>query len=434
MKFYYYVDKEGVRQGPLPLEDLTSNDISPNTLVFCKGMENWQKAKDVADFDGITHLQEAIDQEPVLATIKTEENDNKDTKFSSVAEYCGISIDSDTLTYIANNYGYKLANVKYIKDKYNIDLKVAKEIIDEIYSSNDMISSGTGSTIETTSVDEEEEETSSNRKYWIIGAIIGMIVIIGMIFNGNKTESSTTIDSTYVDTIATIDAEEEDRIIKEFITNMYNNHLYDEYKFLEKHCSRHLLEKLQEDYNNEYDNNDINHYAVWDFRTKAQDCKTGDSSDKTQIISVNSSGDGWYTYEFYDGGWRGKTRLKCYIQDGEVIMDVLEKIYDECLEHYSNKTEKDWTLSGYILSNDTRYPILITFHQSGDELYNCVYKNVTYGGKIHMTGSINEDGFTFEGKDGSKDFVINVSTDYSGGWSGYARDGDETLETHLEEN
>lgn len=53
MKFYYYVDKEGVRQGPLPLEDLTSEDISPKTLVFCKGMTNWQKAQDVADFAGI---------------------------------------------------------------------------------------------------------------------------------------------------------------------------------------------------------------------------------------------------------------------------------------------------------------------------------------------------------------------------------------------
>lgn len=430
MKFYYYVDKEGVRQGPLPLEDLTPNDISPNTLVFCKGMENWQKAKDVADFDGITHLQETREQGPVLPTIKTEEIDNNDTKFSSVAEYCGISIDSDTLTYIANNYGHKIANIKYIKDKYNIGLKVAKEIIDEIYSSNDMISLGTGSTIETTSADEEEEETSSNRKYWIIGAIIALIAIIGMMFNGNKTETSTAIDSTYVDTIATIDSEEEERIIKEFITNMYNNHLYDEYKFLEKHCSRHLLEKLQEDY--EYDHDGVA-YAVWDFRTSAQDGKS-DGNDKTQIISVTSSGDGWYTYEFYDGGWRGKTRLKCYIQDGEVIMDVLEKIYDECFENYSNKTEKDWTLSGYILSDDTRYPILITFHQSGDELYNCVYKNVTYGGKIHMTGSITEDGFTFEGKDGSKDFVINVSTDYNGGWSGHAIDGDETLEAHLEEN
>lgn len=47
MKFYYFVDKEGVRQRPLPLDDLSAYDISPTTLVWTKGMdmEKWLKAK-----------------------------------------------------------------------------------------------------------------------------------------------------------------------------------------------------------------------------------------------------------------------------------------------------------------------------------------------------------------------------------------------------
>ncbi len=32
MTFYYLVDKEGVRQGPLPLEDLRAYDISYNNF------------------------------------------------------------------------------------------------------------------------------------------------------------------------------------------------------------------------------------------------------------------------------------------------------------------------------------------------------------------------------------------------------------------
>lgn len=47
MKFYYYVDKDKVRQGPLPLEDMYSCDITPNTLVWCKGMPKWERANDV---------------------------------------------------------------------------------------------------------------------------------------------------------------------------------------------------------------------------------------------------------------------------------------------------------------------------------------------------------------------------------------------------
>lgn len=53
MAFYYFVDKEGVRQGPLPLEDLQSHDITPNTLVWCRGMKNWCRAKNVEELNSL---------------------------------------------------------------------------------------------------------------------------------------------------------------------------------------------------------------------------------------------------------------------------------------------------------------------------------------------------------------------------------------------
>ena len=45
MIFVYFVDKEGLRQGPIPIDDLCSYEITPNTLVWCKGMKQWQQAK-----------------------------------------------------------------------------------------------------------------------------------------------------------------------------------------------------------------------------------------------------------------------------------------------------------------------------------------------------------------------------------------------------
>ena len=50
MKQYYYVDKGGARLGPIPLEEMPLSEITPETLVWCKGMEKWQKAKAVEDF------------------------------------------------------------------------------------------------------------------------------------------------------------------------------------------------------------------------------------------------------------------------------------------------------------------------------------------------------------------------------------------------
>ena len=454
MRFYYYVDKEGVRQGPLPIEKLTPNEITPDTLVFCKGMKNWQRAKSVDDFYKILNLGDNGTLDAKTTVTESDASHDGDVLLSSIASRYGVIIDAETSSYIRENVASKLANIKFIKERFNIGLKEAKEIVDDIYASNDL-NQQTIEYAETAPVNEEEVEEDENDEngnedgeddededdekefystlqYWIIGGIIALVIVFAFMPKRNKAETSIeSVDQLTVDSIASIAPEEEERIIKEFITNMYNNHLYDEYRFLEKHCSRHLLEKLSEDYG--YDHDGVA-YAVWNFQTGAPEAKPG-GNNKKEIVSVVASGDGWYTYEFYDNGWRGRTRLKCFIQDGEVIMDVLEKIYDEWNETSANTIDKYWTLNGYMISNGTKYPILLTFHQSGEELYDCKYNNVTYGGKIQMNGSITDDGLIFRGKDGDKDFIIEVSTDYSnGGWSGYSRDGDEILETHLEES
>ena len=59
MNKYYFIDKDGNRQGPRTIEHLTSADITPETLVWCKGMDKWQRAKAVEDFQPLfCHLKE----------------------------------------------------------------------------------------------------------------------------------------------------------------------------------------------------------------------------------------------------------------------------------------------------------------------------------------------------------------------------------------
>lgn len=40
---------EGERRGPFPLESLYEEGVTPDTFVWCKGMDDWEKAEDVAD-------------------------------------------------------------------------------------------------------------------------------------------------------------------------------------------------------------------------------------------------------------------------------------------------------------------------------------------------------------------------------------------------
>ena len=49
MKYYYFVDNNRSRQGPFPIEELLSHGVTPDTLIWCKGMDKWEKAKEVPE-------------------------------------------------------------------------------------------------------------------------------------------------------------------------------------------------------------------------------------------------------------------------------------------------------------------------------------------------------------------------------------------------
>ena len=104
--------------------------------------------------------------------------------------------------------------------------------------------------------------------------------------------------------------------IKSFITLMYNNKLYEDYDFLQKHCSAELLKKLQDAY--PYDTDGIA-YATWLFRSGQQDRKPG-ADDKTIIFEVKADGD-WFVYTALDMGWEFTNRIKVTNKRGEIIIE-----------------------------------------------------------------------------------------------------------------
>ena len=107
--------------------------------------------------------------------------------------------------------------------------------------------------------------------------------------------------------------------IKTFLTKMYNDKLYEDYDFLQKHCSPELLKKLQDAYL--YDS-DAPAYATWLFRSGQQDSKPG-SDDKTMMIDVKADGD-WYTYTAMDMGWKVTNRIKVISKDGKIIIEDMD--------------------------------------------------------------------------------------------------------------
>lgn len=101
-----------------------------------------------------------------------------------------------------------------------------------------------------------------------------------------------------------------------FITKMYNEKLYEDYDFLQKHCSPELLKKLQDAYT--YDS-EAPACATWLFRSGQQDSKPG-SDGKTMMLEVTADGD-WYTYTALDMGWELSKRIKLVHRDQQVIIE-----------------------------------------------------------------------------------------------------------------
>lgn len=136
------------------------------------------------------------------------------------------------------------------------------------------------------------------------------------------------------------DAERNDSLIRDFITNMYENKCYEDYDFLEAHCTAKMLKHLKDEF--EYDGDG---YAVYMFRTGAQDYKPGAENIKDKVLSITKDNEGWYHYIFTDGGWHGENKIKVCVENGEVIVDELERVYNEPAEDYNcNVNETDSSL------------------------------------------------------------------------------------------
>jgi len=84
--------------------------------------------------------------------------------------------------------------------------------------------------------------------------------------------------------------------------------------------------------------------------------------------------------------------------------------YGETIHHH---------FEGSMTDHTGPHPITLDFDFANSSPYrfeNVVYTNVTFGGKIRMTGYVSDDGRAYlSGKDGSSDFNMNFSMyDYTG--------------------
>ena len=126
--------------------------------------------------------------------------------------------------------------------------------------------------------------------------------------------------------LCNVSAQDKDRSgdIRSFITRMYEGKLYENYDFLQEHCSAELLKKLQDAY--PYDANGVA-YATSLFRSGQQDSKP-ESNGKSCMVEVKNDNGDWYIYRAIDMGWEFTKRIKVFNKNGKIVISDICPVKD----------------------------------------------------------------------------------------------------------
>ena len=107
----------------------------------------------------------------------------------------------------------------------------------------------------------------------------------------------------------------------EKIQTFYSKHIFgNEFandSVIAKYCTKSLAQKLRDDYDNEF--SDGGGYAVWEFRSNAQD-----GEDIQVVEKIEPLGDGKYLVHYNDMGNKGSHTITIVQQDGEIFFDKLD--------------------------------------------------------------------------------------------------------------
>ena len=105
------------------------------------------------------------------------------------------------------------------------------------------------------------------------------------------------------------------------IQTFYSKHIFgDEFandSVMAKYCTKSLAQELSKAYDNEF--SDGGGYAVWKFRSNAQD-----GENIREVEKIEPLGDGKYLVHYNDMGNKGAHTITIVQQDGEIFFDKLD--------------------------------------------------------------------------------------------------------------
>lgn len=107
----------------------------------------------------------------------------------------------------------------------------------------------------------------------------------------------------------------------EKIQTFYSRHIFgDEFpndSVIARYCTKELAQELSKAYDDKF--SDGGGYAVWKFRSNAQD-----GENIREVEKIEPLGNGKYIIHYNDMGNKGAHTITTVIQDGEIFFDKLD--------------------------------------------------------------------------------------------------------------
>lgn len=144
MKKYYFYVKDGKQVGPLSKEEILSEGISMNTLVWCEGMTTWVRASELEEFKGtnqvlpppipMEHNSESVNSISQTNEAESSTNNKKSVWQAIIAILC-LSILVFIVWFYSSNKGNDITQdsinaqkqEKIIEQKQNAQRKADRE-------------------------------------------------------------------------------------------------------------------------------------------------------------------------------------------------------------------------------------------------------------------------------------------------------------------
>ena len=106
----------------------------------------------------------------------------------------------------------------------------------------------------------------------------------------------------------------------EKIQTFYKNYIFGRQEATDsaiaQYCTKALAQKLRDDYNNEFA--DGGGYAIWEFRSGAQD-----GEDIQEVEKIESLGENKYLIHYNDMGNKGTLTISTIVENNDILFDKI---------------------------------------------------------------------------------------------------------------